>query len=91
MSKTYRASDVKKMCETKLLITFRSSGELNGWLVEAEQRLTRVTIPHGRDELKRGTLRSVIQQLGDNRTLFDGLMDCPRKREELVERLRAEA
>ena len=90
MSRTHRASDVKRMCETKLRIEFRSSGELNGWFEDAGQKLARVTLPQGRDELKKGTLRSVIRQLGADRALFDGLMDCPSKREHLVERLQAE-
>jgi hypothetical protein len=88
---TYRVDDVFTMCRKKLLITFRNAGERNGWLIENDRKLARVTLPHGRRDLKKGTLGSVIRQLGADRPFFQGLMDCPKTREDLVRRLLGES
>jgi hypothetical protein len=75
------------MCEDKLGIEFRSTKHLTGWIEEAGRKLTRVTLPNGRRELATGTLRSVIRQLGADTDLFDGLMACPKERDDLIARL----
>ncbi len=86
----YKIPDVRRMCETKLSMKFRTEGESNAWLIEGGRKLARVTLPHHREELKRGTLGSVIRQLGADRQLFQGLMNCPSGRADLVARLLAE-
>jgi hypothetical protein len=78
------------MCSGKLQMTFRSGKELNAWLEDDGEKLARVTIPKGRDELAPKTLASIIRQLRSGRELFDGLMACPNDRADLIARLRRE-
>jgi hypothetical protein len=73
----YRCNDVKRVCENKLHIPFRSGKELNGWFVLEGKKTARITVPKGRKDIPPGTYRSMARQLFLTVAQFDELLDCP--------------
>jgi hypothetical protein len=73
----YRCNDVKKVCENKLQIPFRSGKEFNGWFVLDGRRTARITVPKGRKDIPPGTYRSMARQLFLTVDQFDLLLACP--------------
>lgn len=79
--------ELRRKCETKLRIKFRSSKEQNGWFVHNGIRICRVTIPLGRKPLKTGTYKSMARQLCISTQQLDGVIDCPFGHAEYVDEL----
>lgn len=82
-------SDVKKQCEKKLGIEFRSGGEFNGWFWLDNKKVVRVTIPKGRKPIPPKTYKSMANQLKLAVDEFDDLLECPLTREKYELKLRA--
>jgi hypothetical protein len=80
----YRCNDVKRICENKLQIPFRSGKEFNGWFVLEGRRSARITVPKGRKDIPPGTYRSMARQLFLTVEQFDLLLDCPLKYGEYI-------
>ena len=75
---SFNTHDVKKCCEQKLDIDFRTkSKEFNGWFTKHDRKLKRITIPKGRKPIGRGLYQSMATQLGLSVAKFDDLLDCP--------------
>ncbi|MCK5059235.1 MAG: hypothetical protein KAT34_21480 [Candidatus Aminicenantes bacterium] len=72
----WEKNKVKNVLEKKLGIEFRSGKELNGWFYFNNQKILRVTIPKGRDELKIGTQNAIRDKLRLNSPNFDNLINC---------------
>lgn len=73
----FGADDVKRCCENKLGIVFRSAKEFNGWVVLDGRKAARVTVPKGRKDLTPGTYRCMARQLRLGVQEFDDLLECP--------------
>ena len=85
----YHTLDVKKRCEDKLDIKFRSGSEFNGWFWLDGKRAARVTVPKGRKPVPRGTYSSMAKQLKISVHDFDEFMDCPLTLEKYIKILKA--
>lgn len=72
----FKASDVKNKLEVKLQIQFNNGKELNGYIKVDNNKKKRITIPHGRKEIPKGTLNSIINQLGLTKEDFYSFMKC---------------
>lgn len=79
---SYKTNDVKRVCENKLDIQFRSGKEFNGWYILDGVKTCRITVPKGKKDLKPGTYRSMAKQLKLSIDEFDLLLDCPLKKSE---------
>jgi hypothetical protein len=73
----YHTLDVKKCCEAKLQITFRSGNEFNGWFVLQGKKTARITIPKGRKPIPPKTYKTMAYQLKLTTQEFDDLLACP--------------
>jgi hypothetical protein len=73
----FDAHDIKKCCEKKLDISFRSGKEFNGWFSLDGIRTARITIPMGRKNIPPKTYKSMATQLKLNIQQFDDLLECP--------------
>ena len=73
----YHTMDVKKCCQSKLGIEFRSGNEYNGWFILNGQKAARVTIPKGRKPIPPKTYKSMARQLKLTTTELDQLLQCP--------------
>ena len=80
--------DVKKTCENKLDIDFRSGGEFNGWIWLDNKKVARITIPKGRKGIPPKTYKSMANQLKLNVEDFDSLLECPLSKEKYFIKLR---
>jgi hypothetical protein len=80
----FNAQHVRKICEHKLTIKFRSGAELNGWFTYKDKRICRVTVPCGRKLLTPKTYSSIAKQLHLSIDNFDELLKCPLKYENYV-------
>ncbi len=69
--------DVKKCCETKLSVHFRSGNEFNGWIEVDGHKAARITVPKGRKPIPRKTYQSMARQLKLTVKEFDDLLKCP--------------
>lgn len=73
----YNSHDVKKRCENKLDINFRTTKECNGWYTYNNKKVARITVPQGRKPLPPKTYKSMASQLKLSIDEFDDLLDCP--------------
>jgi hypothetical protein len=78
----YHTRDIKKCCETKLAVVFRSGKEFNGWVSVNGIKAARITVPSGRKPVPRGTYQSMAKQLKIRVSEFDDLLSCKLTREE---------
>lgn len=85
----YSTSDVKKQCENKLDIEFRSGGEFNGWFWLDGKKTARITVPKGRKPIPPKTYKSMATQLKLAVEDFDDLLECPLTKEKYERKLRA--
>ncbi len=74
---SFNSSDVRKKCETKLKISFRSGKELNGWYYHEGKKTARITVPKGKKQLRPKTYKSMARQLLLSIDQFDDLLECP--------------
>lgn len=84
----WKKNKVRIALEKKLGINFRSGKELNGWFYSNNQKILRVTIPKGRDELKIGTQNSIRDKLRLSSADFDDLINCPLRLEDYIDILK---
>lgn len=82
--RNWKKNKVKSSLEKKLNINFAGGKELNGWLYYKKQKILRITIPKGRDELKIGTQNSIRNKLRLNSNDFDDLINCPLRLEDYI-------
>jgi len=82
--RTWKKNKVKGSLEKKLNINFGGGKELNGWFYYKKQKILRVTIPKGRDELKIGTQNSIRNKLRLSSNDFDDLINCPLRLEDYI-------
>lgn len=73
----YSTYDVKRICENKLGIDFRSAKEYNGWYFLNDTKVARITVPKGRKNVRRGTYSNMAKQLKLTNKEFDELLACP--------------
>ncbi|MBI4746257.1 MAG: hypothetical protein HY786_06930 [Deltaproteobacteria bacterium] len=85
----YSTSDVKKQCENKLDIEFRSGGEFNGWFWLDNMKVARITVPKGRKPIPPKTYKSMATQLKISIEDFDDLLECPLTKDKYEKKLRA--
>lgn len=85
----FDTGDVKRVCEKKLSISFRSSGEFNGWFSLDGKKTARITIPKGKKPIPEKTYKSMAKQLCLSTDQFDDLLECPLKRPGYEEILRS--
>ncbi len=78
---SFSVKDVKKVCENKLLITFRPGKEFNGWFEYQGKKVARITVPkgHSKKGIPTGTYKNKAKQLKLNTNQFDELLACPLK------------
>ena len=84
----WRKNQVKDVLNNKLEIAFGSGKELTGWFIYKSIKVTRVSIPKGRDHLTKGTQKAIRESLRLNSSEFDDLMDCPLRYDEYVDLLK---
>jgi hypothetical protein len=68
--------DVRRCCENKLRIAFRTGSEANGWFRIDGRKACRITVPLGRKPLPPKTYKSMAQQLKLTVPEFDSLLEC---------------
>jgi hypothetical protein len=85
----YNTLDVRKVCEKKLGIGFRTGGECNGWVVLDGRKITRITVPKGRKPIPPKTYKSMARQLKLDCLELDALLDCSLGLPEYLEHLKA--
>jgi len=73
----FNTHEVKRVCETKLGMVFRSGAEFNGWFRLEGKKAARVTIPYGRKQIPPKTYKSMAKQLKLDVVEFDDLLACP--------------
>jgi hypothetical protein len=76
---------IKKTCENKLKMSFRTNKECNAWYYLNGKKITKITIPKqkgGNNTIKKGTLASMARQMKLNQTQFKDLINCPLKKNE---------
>lgn len=73
----YHTRDVKKVCENKLNIEFRSGKEYNGWYFFNDKKVARITIAKGRKPIPPKTYKTMATQLKLLVNQFDELLECP--------------
>ena len=75
----YSTADVKRTCEDKLEIIFKSSrsDHFNGWYNYKGKKTARITVSKGRKPIPRGTYSSMAKQLKLTISQFDDLLECP--------------
>jgi len=86
----FHTHDVKKTCEHKLDIHFRTGSEYNGWFKVHDLGIARITIPMGRKPIPRKTYQSMAKQLKLNVDQLDDLLECPIKMKEYLEILNSQ-
>lgn len=82
---SFSAHDIKKCCEKKLKIDFRTGKEFNGWYYLDEKKIARITVPKGRKFIPSKTYKSMAKQLKLNVNQFDELLECTLMRDEYEE------
>lgn len=87
----FHTRDVKKICENKLGIEFRSGKEYNGWFLLDEKKVARISVPKGRKPIPRKTYKSMAMQLKLLVNEFDDLLECPIDKEKYEEILRSKS
>jgi hypothetical protein len=76
--KLWQRIKVYEILSNKLKIDFNKSGkEFTGWFVYEGKKITRATVPRGRNSLTPKTQNSIRMSLRLNSLEFNGLMDCP--------------
>lgn len=88
---SFHTSDVKRCCENKLGIEFRSGKEFNGWFVLRGRKHARITIPKGKKPIPSKTYKAMAIQLKLDVEQFDDLLDCPLTKEAYVKILIGDA
>lgn len=82
---TFKANDVKHICENKLHIPFREGKEFNGWVTINGRKFARITVPMGRKDIPAKTYKSMANQLKLTTDQFDDLLECPLQWEHYLE------
>ena len=82
LNSKFHTLDVKKVCEKKLHIHFKSGKEFNGWFILNNKKIKRITIPKGRKPIPPKTYKAMANQLGLNINDFDKLLECPLEKDE---------
>jgi hypothetical protein len=73
----FHTFDVKRICENKLRIEFRSGKEYNGWFYKDSRKFARITVPKGKKPIPPKTYKSMAAQLKLTIKQFDDLLNCP--------------
>ncbi len=84
----FSTRDVKKICENKLKIVFRSNAESNGWFYFEGKKVARITVPKGRKPIAKGLYKSMANQLKLSVDEFDDLLECPLSLSDYREKIR---
>lgn len=74
---SFNTHDVKKCCENKLNIEFRSGKEFNGWYYHRNKKAARITVSKGRKPIHPKTYKTMAKQLKLTVEQFDDLLECP--------------
>lgn len=85
----FHTKQVKKTCENKLHIDFRSGKEYNGWFFLDKRKVARITVPKGKKPIPKKTYKSMAMQLKLLVNEFDDLLECPINKEKYIEILRS--
>lgn len=80
----FHTADVKRICENKLGITFRSGKEYNGWFYKENKKFARITVPKGKKPIPPKTCSSMATQLKLTNSQFDRLLNCPLQYDEYI-------
>lgn len=79
------AHQIKRCCERKLGISFRSGRHFTGWFKLGKIKVARLTVPMGRKSIPPKTYKTMANQLKLNIRQFDELLECPLDKEKYVE------
>lgn len=85
---TVEKMQVANALKKKLGLRFRSGKEQTGWYELDGKKILRVTTPHGRGEIPRGTANSIRNQTYLTKDEFDRLIKCPLKGKDFDEIIR---
>ncbi|RJR20565.1 MAG: hypothetical protein C4582_09005 [Desulfobacteraceae bacterium] len=80
----YESKVIKKTCETKLDIKFKSTKEYNGWFFHDDIKVTRITVPLGKKFIPPKTYKAMASQLKLAVNEFDDLLDCPLNKDKYI-------
>nr|BAL54675.1 hypothetical protein HGMM_F17E10C05 [uncultured Acetothermia bacterium]BAL58339.1 hypothetical protein HGMM_OP1C034 [Candidatus Acetothermum autotrophicum] len=69
-------------------VVIRNTGEMQAWIIVDGKRVTRVTIPHGRGPLKKGTAKSICNSLKLNTKQCTDFIQCPMSGKDYIKVLR---
>ena len=76
----YTAHDIRQICSTKLKLAFKGNSEQNAWYSLDGRKVCRLTVPHGRKNVKPKTYGSMARQLKLTVVQFDELLECSLQR-----------
>ncbi|MCH8290572.1 type II toxin-antitoxin system HicA family toxin [Candidatus Poribacteria bacterium] len=71
-----KPSEIRHAIERKTEYQIRRRKEINYVIFRQGQRISRVTVPHGRKDLKTGTERSIRNQLLLDKEQFKDFVNC---------------
>lgn len=71
-----KAKEVHDAIRNKTDVEPRPSKELNSWIWRNGRKITRVTVPKGRDTLRKGTENSIRKQLLLGKPQFRDFVSC---------------
>lgn len=77
MRLNYKKQDIAHAIENKLNATPRTNSEKNVWYILDGRKILRVTYPHGKGDIPKGTVNSIINQLRLNKVQFKDFVACP--------------
>ncbi len=72
----YNTQDVKKCCDRKTDVEFRSGKEYNGWVTYENKKVSRITVSKGKKFIPPKTYKSMAKQLKLSVDEFDRFLDC---------------
>ena len=76
-SSQYTFHSIKKICENKLNIDFRSRKHFIGWVLLNGEKAVRITIPKGKKEAGPILYKSMAKDLLLDPDQFNELLACP--------------
>lgn len=82
---------VRKAVETKPgagNVKIRGTGEMQAWIIVDGKKVARVTIPHGKGPLKKGTAKNICNSLKLSTKQCVDFIQCPMSGKEYIELLR---
>lgn len=90
LNSRFDSHEIRRVCERKLGIAFKSGKEYNGWYRINGRKTKRITVPKGRKFVPPNTYSSMARQLGLTSSQFDDMLICTITRVQYDSLLRGE-